>query len=116
MKNIPKKYIYIAIAVIVIVLIIGAILLFSLNNGKKENKEIEPTVSIYNAYVSINTLVKLTFTVSISLKLSNTNCFKLLVSYIIILQKDISFIKIFMYKIYLNPVNIVYTFNISRNS
>lgn len=64
MKNIPKKYIYIAIAVIVIVLIIGAILLFSLNNGKKENKEIEPTVSIYNAYVSINPLVKLTFTVS----------------------------------------------------
>ena len=64
MKNIPKKYIYIAIGAIVIVLIIGAILLFSLNNGKKENKEIEPTVSTYNAYVSINPLVKLTFTVS----------------------------------------------------
>lgn len=64
MKNIPKKYLYIAIGAIVIVLIIGAILLFSLNNGKKENKEIEPTVSTYNAYVSINPLVKLTFTVS----------------------------------------------------
>ena len=64
MKNIPKKYIYIAIGAIVIVLIIGAILLFSLNNSKKENKEIEPTVSTYNAYVSINPLVKLTFTVS----------------------------------------------------
>lgn len=64
MKNIPKKYIYIAIGTIVIVLIIGVILLFTLNNGKKENKEIEPTVSTYNAYVSINPLVKLTFTVS----------------------------------------------------
>ena len=65
MKNIPRKYIYIAIGVIIVIgLIIGAIILFSLNNTKKENKEIEPTISTYNAYINIKPLVKLTFTVS----------------------------------------------------